>query len=200
MKDSSENSVALQCHPDTACAAVESIKANIRWDEGRTLTVKYILAGALERLRIPADQAAANGNELWQHTCFELFVGAQNDAEYYEFNFSPSGAWAAYEFRDYRDGGRIHVDGLDPKIAVQRSTDVLELSAKVRLNRLPGFQPDVYLSLGLAAVIEDLNGALSYWALKHPPGKPDFHHSDNFALQIEPSVVDGAAIDYTAEP
>jgi hypothetical protein len=68
------------------------------------------------------------------------------------------------------------------------------------LNRLPGFQPDVYLSLGLAAVIEDLNGALSYWALKHPPGKPDFHHSDNFALQIEPSVVDGAAIDYTAEP
>jgi hypothetical protein len=39
--------------------------------------------------------------------------------------------------------------------------------------------------LGLSAVIEDLDGVLSYWALRHPPGKPDFHHPDTFALEID---------------
>jgi hypothetical protein len=65
----------------------------------------------------------------------------------------------------------------------------------VRLDCLPGIQSDIRLWVGLSAVVEDLNDSLSYWALKHPPGKPDFHHSDNFALQIEPTVVDGATID-----
>jgi hypothetical protein len=41
------------------------------------------------------------------------------------------------------------------------------------------------LRLGLSAVIEDDNGSLSYWALKHPSGKPDFHHPDAFALEID---------------
>jgi hypothetical protein len=35
-------------------------------------------------------------------------------------------------------------------------------------------------------VIETLDGSLSYWALRHPPGKPDFHHSESFALELEP--------------
>jgi hypothetical protein len=33
-------------------------------------------------------------------------------------------------------------------------------------------------------VIEETNGRKSYWALAHPPGKPDFHHSDCFALGL----------------
>ena len=40
------------------------------------------------------------------------------------------------------------------------------------------------LQLGLAAVIESADGALSYWALRHPPGEPDFHHRDAFALAL----------------
>jgi hypothetical protein len=31
--------------------------------------------------------------------------------------------------------------------------------------------------IGLAAVIEGTSGHKSYWALAHPPGKADFHHS-----------------------
>jgi hypothetical protein len=33
-------------------------------------------------------------------------------------------------------------------------------------------------------VIEAADGSLSYWALRHPPGKPDFHHRDAFALEL----------------
>lgn len=189
----------LHCHRDTPCTAVENINAAVRWDQSELLTVNYVLNGAVDQLRIPPDPSARGGDDLWEHTCFELFIGAKNDAEYYEFNFSPSGEWAAYEFREYRDGGPLHAEGLDAKIAVQRSAETLELSAAIRLNDLAGIRPDVYLSLGLSAVIEDVKGSLSYWALKHPPGKPDFHHADNFTLQIEPVVVDGAAIDYTAK-
>jgi hypothetical protein len=39
-------------------------------------------------------------------------------------------------------------------------------------------------SLALSAVIETLDGAKSYWALAHPPGKPDFHHADCFAIEL----------------
>jgi hypothetical protein len=40
----------------------------------------------------------------------------------------------------------------------------------------------------LSALIEDQNGGKSYWALAHPPGKPDFHHADSFALEFSPAV------------
>jgi hypothetical protein len=33
--------------------------------------------------------------------------------------------------------------------------------------------------------VEDVDGILSYWALRHPAGKPDFHHTDAFALQLD---------------
>lgn len=192
-------SASLHCHPDTPCTAVESIESFLRWHKGPVLTVTYVLNGVVDQLRIPPDPLARRVDDLWQHTCFELFIGAKNDAEYYEFNFSPGGEWRAYSFRDYRDGGPCNDDEIEPKITVQRGSASLELSAVIRLNHFLGIQPDVCLCIGLSSVIEDLNGALSYWALKHPPGKPDFHHSDNFALEFEPKVVDGAAIDYTSK-
>ena len=35
------------------------------------------------------------------------------------------------------------------------------------------------------AHVEAADGTLSYWALRHAAGKPDFHHPDAFALEIE---------------
>jgi hypothetical protein len=60
----------------------------------------------------------------------------------------------------------------------------LELHTVIRLDRLSRIQPGSILQIGLSAVVEDINERLSYWALRHPPGKPDFHHPDNFALEI----------------
>jgi len=33
--------------------------------------------------------------------------------------------------------------------------------------------------------VENAAGSKSYWALRHAPGKPDFHHADAFALQLD---------------
>jgi hypothetical protein len=100
---------------------------------------------------------------------------------YREFNFSPSGEWAVYAFRNYRDGGDPDAE-LNPGIVARRTGNRLELDAKIGRDSLP---PGRSLRLGLSAVVEDAGGELSYWALQHPPGKPDFHHIDAFALQLE---------------
>ena len=184
MLASAQSESLLHCHPDTPCPAVASIKATISWKQGRALKIVYTLNGAVDRLRVPPRRSARRTDGLWQHTCFELFIAAQNDAEYYEFNFSPSGEWAAYEFRNYRDGGAIDSDDLEPNIAVQQSAETLELSAVLRADRLSGIAPEIRLSLGLSAVIEGLDESLSYWALKHSLGKPDFHHPDSFAVEL----------------
>jgi hypothetical protein len=184
MGSSTQTEAVLCCHPDTPCPVVADIKAAISWDPHRHLRVVYTLTGTVNRLRIPPPRPSRNVNGLWHHTCVELFVRAQNDAEYYEFNFSPSGEWAAYGFRDYRAAASIDTDELEPKIAVRQGVETLELSAVLCADRLPGIAPKIRLSLGLGAVIEDLKGSFSYWALKHPAGKPDFHHADSFALEI----------------
>ena len=71
-----------------------------------------------------------------------------------------------------------------PKIEVDSSDDAFELRAELALDRLPDLPPDAPWQLGLSAVIEEAGGRLSYWALAHPPGRPDFHHSDCFALEL----------------
>ena len=106
---------------------------------------------------------------------------AEHGPAYREFNFSPSGEWAVYAFDSYRSGGELGVE-LIPRILVRQTRGRLELDAKICQELLPPGGP---LRLGLSAVVEDTEGVLSYWALRHPPGSPDFHHTDTFALQLE---------------
>lgn len=139
--------------------------------EGAALFLAYRVQGKIEDLRIPA----AGVQPLWQHTCCELFVARAGSPAYHEFNFSPSGEWAAYAFTDYRQGARLAAP--DPGIVFKALPEKLELQASVRATRGP-------LLLGLCAVIEARDGTLSYWALRHAPGKPDFHHRAAFALEL----------------
>jgi hypothetical protein len=152
-----------------------------RGADGR-LRLRYVLAGDLDRLRIPPQQPPGRADKLWQHTCFEAFVAAEGSEGYTEFNFAPSTAWAAYGFTGYRAGmTQLDLPRL-PRIAVERRLDRLALEVEVDLAVLPGGRGD--LRLALSAVLEASDGSLSYWALRHPPGKPDFHHADGFALRL----------------
>ena len=104
------------------------------------------------------------------------------EAGYCEFNFAPSTQWAAYVFDGYRSFMR-DADGIDtPRIDIRSDSARLELEVSLDLDSL--LPRDAVWQLGLAAVIEETNGRKSYWALAHPPGKPDFHHSDCFALEL----------------
>jgi hypothetical protein len=167
-------SAALERHPDSRCAALRGIEAAVRRGAGGELQLRYILEGEIERLRIPAPRAARAADRLWQHTCCELFVARDGASAYREFNFSPSGEWAAYAFVRYREGAALAIP--DPRIALKRDPRRLELTAAVPAEPGP-------LKIGLSVVVEEAQ--LSYWAIRHPAGKPDFHHPGSFALSLE---------------
>jgi hypothetical protein len=138
-------------------------------------------------VRMPPVMTPERADELWRHTCFEAFVRASSGPEYYEFNFAPSTQWAAYRFSSYRNGMRAAEIGA-PAIEVRSSPDCTTLQVSLELGRLPDLPSEATWRLGLSALIEDQSGGKSYWALAHPPGKPDFHHADCFALEFSPAV------------
>ena len=169
----------LACHPQTPSQAIREIDVVVGEATNGSLMLTFSLMGNISSLSIPESRSSRRADRLWQHTCFEAFVMEGEGPEYREFNFSPSGEWAAYAFRGYRDGGELEID-LAPGIVVRKTMDRLELDAEICRDLLP---QGGSLRLGLSAVVEDVEGVLSYWALRHPPGKPDFHHADAFALQ-----------------
>jgi hypothetical protein len=178
----------LSAHPATPSQAIRAIGGRLsRIPDG--LLVSYVVEGELARVRIPQPGAPRFTEELWRHTCCELFVARSGQPAYHEFNFSPSGAWAVYGFRKTRerlplDAG-LDANDLDPHVTVRRAAEKLELDAVILLDRLSPGCAGTKLALGLSAVVEHEDGSLSYWALKHPVGKPDFHHPDAFALDLD---------------
>ena len=172
--------LVLTCHARTPSREIHGIDAVVDVAPGGILTLAFALEGNLSVLRIPESRPSRRADGLWRHTCFEAFVMAGEGPAYREFNFSLSGEWAAYAFRGYRDGGELGVE-VAPEIVVRRTKRRLELDAGICRDFLPPGRP---LRLGLSAIVEDADGELSYWALRHPPGKPDFHHPDAFASQL----------------
>jgi len=165
-------------HPAAPAPHVRDINLALSQESGQ-LQVVYRLEAELASLRIPAPGPGERLDDLWKHTCFELFIMVGDGPSYEEYNFSPSGDWAHYHFVGYRDGMASNHGLSAPLINVYRNADYLELRTTVQI---PDTRP---LRLGLSAVIEDISGHISYWALRHPSDKPDFHHSDAFALELK---------------
>jgi hypothetical protein len=174
----------LRRHPDSLCFAATHIEVEVARPHAGSLVLSYVVTGRIGDLRMPPVTAAVRSDELWQHTCFEAFVRTSPDAAYYEFNFAPSTQWAAYRFDSYRSGMRAATEIGAPRVEVQSTPECYTLQASLELARLPGLPRDAPWHLGLSAIVEDTSGRKSYWALAHPPGKPDFHHSDCFAHEF----------------
>lgn len=177
-------SCALVVHPQTPAGAVFAVQVDVRVEPARGIALAYTLYGDLKHVSVPMPVAPRPADGLWRHTCFEAFVGRVGAEVYHEFNFAPSGEWAAYAFRRYREGSSPFAEDFDQKIGVQTDTDRLELNTVIPHAFLPAGPSEESLRLALSAVIEDQDGTLSYWALRHPPGEPDFHHPDAFALEL----------------
>lgn len=140
----------------------------------------YCLHAEPGKLRLPKPHPAPGpADGLWQHSCFELFVGQADSTAYLEFNFSPSGQWAAYAFSAQRQRAVTPPDanwlaGL--RLAPQPQADGFVLDVQLPLGILSLLPATTQLHLGLCAVLEDHVGQLSHWALHHPQAQADFHH------------------------
>lgn len=176
----------LRRHPDSPCSAATHVEVEVARPHAGNLLLSYVVTGEIGGVRMPPVEVATRTDELWRHTCFEAFVRASPGDGYYEFNFAPSTQWAAYRFSNYRSGMVIATEIAAPAIDVQSSPDRYTLRASLALDRLSAFLRSASWRLGLSAVIEDVSGRKSFWALAHPPGDPDFHHSVCFAHEFSP--------------
>ena len=165
-------------HPDATPGAIHSVDAELsRVPGGAVATFRAI--GDVSRLIIPPAAPPERTGGLWQSTCFELFVAGEGE-QYREFNFSPSGAWAAYGFDSHRSGMR----DVEAEVDVETSLDNkgFTLVAKIKCEF-----PDP-AHLGLTAVILEADGLTRYWATAFAPGEPDFH-----AAAVRSLIFDGVS-------
>lgn len=179
--------LALRHHPDSLSLVATHIDVDLVRPHAGSLVLCYFVTGKIGGLRLPPIAAPVRAEELWQRTCFEAFVRCEASDIYYEFNFAPSTQWAAYQFDGYRSGMREASGVSAPAIAVKTSSALFRLQASFELGQLSDLPRDARWRLGLSALIEDTSGSKSYWALAHPPGKPDFHHPDCFAHEFSPT-------------
>lgn len=178
--------VALKNHPCTPCRFVSEFEVDAEWQIDNLLVLRYSIHGDLSRLLFPASADVRRCDELWKHSCFEAFLKNRNSERYYELNFASSRAWACYRFVSYRNGMSAHTNAKPPEILVRPSPQAFEFEARIDLSDL--ILSNGPLDLALSAVIETEERTLSYWALTHPPGRPDFHHPDAFILEIHPTA------------
>jgi predicted GIY-YIG superfamily endonuclease len=173
------------CHPDTPSTAAFSILAQAARSECGQLCLEFIVQGQTDTIKLPKPvNHGRRRDSLWKTTCFEAFVKMPNDDTYYELNLSPSTAWAAYQFSNYRS--RIADPQIrSPHFDIDINTDLIKVTIASDLSLISSLFDNQPWHIGLSAVIEEKDGTKSYWALAHPPGQPDFHHHDCFALRLE---------------
>ena len=169
----------LHCHPSVACPSVTHVSVVLQRHAGVSLRLSYRISGEQLAIRVPALSPATRRDELWKHTCAELFVIALDDEPYCEFNFSPSQEWAAYEFSSYRRGMQP-ANCAAPKLHVEQTAQLLSLDIDVELPKK--WQAVRPWQLGLSLVLEDDTGRCSHWALRHDADRPDFHQRDSMTL------------------
>jgi hypothetical protein len=181
--------VPLLAHARDGAGPVHSLSVSGALQPSGSLMVEFQLAAELRAVRmVPSSCQPRRRDELWRHTCFELFARRGNEPGYCEFNFSPCGDWAAYEFDGYRGTRR---DAAQRPIEVSIHTSALaQIRLRARIDLRAAFanlsaSPEAALwRLNCAAVIEAADGSLGYWAVSHPRPQPDFHDAAGFGIAL----------------
>ena len=172
--------VTLVPHPDNPTDLRQDVTATLTRRPDGGLAVAWTIGGDMAALHLPTPMEPAPADALWRTTCCELFAAA-GDRGYREFNFSPSGQWATYDFAGYRERAPVQTDCPAPTITRRIDETALRLDVELPAAALPAGAR----RFGISAILETRDGRIGYWALAHAPGNPDFHHAIAFALEFE---------------
>jgi hypothetical protein len=143
-----------------------------------TTNIWFGVGAPAERFLIPEQAEPARVDGLWKSTCFEAFLRPSGEQSYREWNFAPSGQWAAYDFTSYRDGSTNADIPAPPYVRMEDNFTWWALGATIAV------EAGTEWELGLSAVIEENDGTKSYWALAHTGEKPDFHAPGCFTARL----------------
>jgi hypothetical protein len=171
---------SLVSHPSAAAPPAIDIYAVALLLGGGRVSCHFRVRGDLSRIRLPDPTTNARADELWRHTCFEAFIAPKDGDAYVELNFASSNAWAAYTFDHYRYGMKPLTTLKPPALKFKKEADLLVLDVTMQLRLLT-----LDSRIGFAAVIEDLDGRISHWAVTHPVAKADFHDSKGWTANVQ---------------
>ena len=160
----------LVAHPDHPPKSVSQVEARVIGSDASWLRVRWRIEGA-QALVVPPFAGKGRADELWQTTCFELFLKPEQGTAYIELNLSPSERWNAYDFAAYRWDMSERPFPREPECTLRQGSTFAIFDAAIPLAGLP----QAAAAMALCAVIEEQGGVKSYWALAHPEGQPDFH-------------------------
>ncbi len=169
----------LTAHPDHPPREVSQVEARIIGRDTNWLRVRWRIEGS-QALVVPPFAGRGRADELWQTTCFELFLKPAGGVSYVEFNLSPSERWNAYDFEAYRWGMAERPFPREPECTLRCGSHFAIFDAAIPVTGLP----ETDCTMGLSAVIEEQGGVKSFWALAHPEAEPDFHAPACFAAVL----------------
>jgi hypothetical protein len=169
----------LSSHPAHPPLAASQVEAKVIGRDANWLRVRWRIERS-QSLVVPPFAGKGRADELWQTTCFELFLKPEGGAGYVEINLSPSERWNAYDFEAYRWGMAERAFPREPECTLRLGSSFAIFDAAIPVGGLPG----VECAMGLSAVIEEQGGVKSFWALAHPDAKPDFHAPACFAATL----------------
>ncbi len=185
------SSVELVAHPacgDLGTAGAVTVHMTAT---PKVLRLSYDLRSYVA-IKLPGLHAerASRCDELWLHTCCELFArDPAHSGPYLEFNFAPSGDWACYAFDGVLRGMRSvpWPDSIEPpqvkSTMAQAESDPFRHRLVVDL-AIPRSSLGSHSQLFPTVVLETRAGT-SLWAIWHPIDRPLFHHPDNFLRAME---------------
>ncbi|PSB55692.1 DOMON-like domain-containing protein [Chamaesiphon polymorphus] len=155
------------------------------------LSIEYHLQGDLDSIVIlPPSDSPTRTFALWEHTCFEFFIGSPGEPNYWEFNLSPSGDWNVFRLDNYRQGLRVESAFTELPFQIDRQLDTLSLSGSWDLTKIIPAERE--LEIAITTVVKFVGEAsprenrdeISYWALAHKGTEPNFHLRDSFIIKI----------------
>ena len=151
-----------------------------------TLNIGYWLRDPNQYMQWPALVSGHPRQDfLWEQTCFEIFIGVRGEDFYREINLSPSQAWQAYQFEEYR-----YPEDMPPQAAYDIELNQLKRThygmnvsidlAEFMLQHKLSWQ-DLYV--GLSAVLKTAQGE-QFYAMQHSSPNADFHNKRDWLHQF----------------
>lgn len=177
----SKNMHPLMLHQTCDLGPIKAVTAKIVTTQ-TGCEAEFRLDGGVDGIILPEAGPSVRTDNLWKTTCFEIFWQPIGGTYYREFNLSPSGRWAAYDFDSFREGMR---DAPVDAIALSTSMGSVNGRGELVLKANIAAELPAPAQVALNAIVEHRDGGLQFWALAFAPGKAEFHSEACRQLIVE---------------
>lgn len=166
----------LRPHAPNAPIATFDVVASV---QGDCLQLSYFIDNKLkDKFNVVSDTVLTQADFLWEKTCLECFFDV-GQADYFELNFCPIGAYNLYHFDEYRTPNTLppkRADGMVFLVQCNNKLPYLSYHLGVKLDNIHTLTPN---KINPTAIVYD-SSTPYFYATKHK-NPPDFHNKSVWA-------------------